>query len=276
MDTTPQTTDSTSRPASFLKLMRTEDAENLLLRFPNAFLLLTLIAWRARRAGEKCKWTGLEQGQAMVGDHDSCRLSRQKYRTAQSNLQTLGLATFKATNKGTIATICNAHVYDINAGGNNHQDNQRITNGQPSNNHQITTNKNVNNDKNEKKGEGNTPEHPAFQPEELVRKELETEKPKLPRQRKTPPTPAVNPNLEKLKALTAADVIEEFRDFVRKNGLEMDGNRAMAYVTMYLSFRNENDWIKANNRPVLNWKLDFQTWANGDIFKGKLKKKGDK
>jgi hypothetical protein len=129
--------------------MRTEDAETLLLRFPNAFLLLTLIALRARRAGDKCKWTGLGRGQAMVGDHESCGLSRQEYRTAQANLQSLSLATFKPTSKGTIATICGADVYDINADGDNHQSNQTATINQPSTNHRPTTNKNVKKDKNE-------------------------------------------------------------------------------------------------------------------------------
>ena len=125
--------------------MRHDDVEQLIVQKPKAFLLLTLIAWRARRSDERCKFTGLDQGQAMIGDYKSCGLSRQEYRTALRWLEANQFVTIKATSKGTIATVTSADVYDINAEGANHQ----TTIKQPSTNHQLTTNKNVKNVKKE-------------------------------------------------------------------------------------------------------------------------------
>jgi hypothetical protein len=145
-------TDSTAK--GFIKLMRHDDVEQLIVQKPKAFLLLTLIAWRARRSDERCKFTGLDQGQAMIGDYKSCGLSRQEYRTALRWLEANQFVTIKATSKGTIATVTSTDVYDINAEGANHQ----TTIKQPSTNHQLTTNKNVKNEKNENKESRSAPE----------------------------------------------------------------------------------------------------------------------
>jgi hypothetical protein len=122
-----KTTDSTAETKGFVQLNRSEDAEQLLARYPKAFCLLTLIAIRARRDSEPCKWTKLKQGQAMLGDHKSCGLSEQEYRTAKKQLSAAGLATFSATNKGTIATLCSSSVYNINAEKDNEQINKQAT-----------------------------------------------------------------------------------------------------------------------------------------------------
>ena len=126
----------------FVKLMRTDDAEQLIATHPNAFLLLSLIAIRSRRHLDQCKWTGLSQNQAFIGDHKSCGLSEQEYRTAKLALTKLGIATFKGTNKGTISTLCDASIYDINQESINGQDNSPITNQQRTNNEPATTKKN--------------------------------------------------------------------------------------------------------------------------------------
>jgi hypothetical protein len=132
----------------FVKLMRTQDVSEL-LGYPHCFVLLTVIALRARRT-ESCGIDGLQPGEALLGDHDNYGMSRQQYRTALSQLARAGFITIKATNKGTIATLVDTRVYDINvetgqpAGqpSSHHQG----TTKPPSRNHQTTTNKN------EKKG----------------------------------------------------------------------------------------------------------------------------
>lgn len=97
--------------AGFFKVKRTEETREL-LRDPKAFTLLAGIACRA-------KWTGglsvhnLEPGQALIGDHRSFGLSAKEYRTAKVRLEKYRLAAFQGTNKGTVATLLTADVFDI-------------------------------------------------------------------------------------------------------------------------------------------------------------------
>jgi hypothetical protein len=76
---------------------------------------LTQIALRARRSDAMYSSIFLKANQALVGDREKLGLSEQEYRTAKKKLQKWGLATFKPTNKGTIATLTSTNVYDINA-----------------------------------------------------------------------------------------------------------------------------------------------------------------
>jgi hypothetical protein len=62
-------------------------------------------------------------------------MSRQEYRTAKKKLEDWGIATFRATNKGTIAKLCDTRVYDTNPEESNQQTNTPATNEQPSSNH---------------------------------------------------------------------------------------------------------------------------------------------
>src|SRR5277367_5646854 len=65
----------------FIKYIPSEEAEYLLEKHPNAFLLLTLIANRARRLSGKPD--GLEIGECHIGDYEQCGIaSRKQYRTA--------------------------------------------------------------------------------------------------------------------------------------------------------------------------------------------------
>jgi hypothetical protein len=64
----------------FIKFIPSEKSEWLLLNHPNAFLLLSLIAMRARRKSGHID--GLKIGEALIGDYESCGLTRDKYRTA--------------------------------------------------------------------------------------------------------------------------------------------------------------------------------------------------
>jgi hypothetical protein len=123
---------------SFLKLMKTKETMELITNAPNAFLLLTQIALRAMRT-DGFNVHGLTIGQALVGDYKSIGLTEQRYRTAKAQLQSWGFATFKGTNKGTIAKLINTRVFDINE-----ECEQRAE--QRPGNEQVTTNKNIKED----------------------------------------------------------------------------------------------------------------------------------
>ncbi len=97
----------------FLKLIKSKETMELLTNAPNAFLLLTQIAMRAKRTDD-FNIHGLTIGQALVGDYESIGLTERKYRTAKAQLQSWGFATFKGTNKRTIANLINSMVFDIN------------------------------------------------------------------------------------------------------------------------------------------------------------------
>ena len=100
--------------AGFIQLNRCETTDDL-LKSPECFLLLTQIALRARRTNEGLNVNGLEIGQALIGDFKSIGLSSEKvYRTAKKKLENFNLVAFKGTNRGTIATLLNSVVYDIN------------------------------------------------------------------------------------------------------------------------------------------------------------------
>jgi hypothetical protein len=100
----------------FLKLMKNKETMELATNAPNAFLLLLQIAWRAKRTND-FNAHGLTIGQALVGDYKSIGLTEQRYRTAKGLLETWGFATFKGTNKGTVANLINSRVFDINEEG---------------------------------------------------------------------------------------------------------------------------------------------------------------
>jgi len=127
----------------FIKLMRNSDVMELIIKKPLDFHLLTIIAYRAKR--KDCKITGLKKGSALVGDYENYGMSRQNYRTSLSNLQGYGYITINPTTRGTIATLIDSSIYDINMDDSNHQPNHQVTNevtiSQPSSNHQVTTNK---------------------------------------------------------------------------------------------------------------------------------------
>lgn len=101
---------------NYVKLLRTKEAANLLSQDPKAFLLLSLIALRAKQAVNEGKdW--LKIGSALIGDHAACGLTRQEYRTALARLASLNLATTEATNEGNIGKLIPARVFELPEGG---------------------------------------------------------------------------------------------------------------------------------------------------------------
>jgi hypothetical protein len=105
--------DTTSRQQQgFIKLMRSPFTIEL-LRDLLAFGLLALIAFRARwRSGFSAD--GLEIGEALIGDHKNCGMTRREYRTRLARLLKWGLITARPTPKGTIAKLASNAVFDIN------------------------------------------------------------------------------------------------------------------------------------------------------------------
>ena len=127
---------------SYIQLARSEKVEWLLATHPNAFLLLTLIALRARRTRNSPD--GLEIGECHIGDYEKAGIeSREKYRNALELLEKLGTikkvetcrtrkkATSGTTTKGTKVKLLNSEFYDINMEIDNHQSNHRATTEQP-------------------------------------------------------------------------------------------------------------------------------------------------
>jgi hypothetical protein len=96
----------------YIKLIRGEKLQEL-FKDPKAFTFLSVIAYRARRTN-MFNVHNLKPGEALVGDHKNYGLSQQEYRTSKAKLEKWGLATFKGTPNGTIATLTDDSIYDIN------------------------------------------------------------------------------------------------------------------------------------------------------------------
>ncbi len=130
---------------TYIKSARCEEAWTLLKKNYHAFILLWVIAQRARRIKDEIN--KLEIGEAMIGDFENYGMSKQNYRTAKKILETCKLVTLKVTNKGTIAKIIDTRIYDININESNQQTNIQLTHNQHTANTQLTPNNNDNNDK---------------------------------------------------------------------------------------------------------------------------------
>lgn len=127
----------------FIKLARSDDLIALLKRRSSAYCLLTLIALRARRTNYRI-FDELNVGEALIGDEKSYGASKRTYRTDKQFLKKNGLATFRSTNKGTIARIVDTSIFDINP--------ENLTSKEAPIGHTIDIHKTTNkNDKNDKK-----------------------------------------------------------------------------------------------------------------------------
>jgi len=109
----------------FLKLVKSSITEELMAE-PACFMLLTQIAYRARRMNNH-SINGLMPGEALIGDYRKVGLTEQKYRTAKKKLEMWGLITTRATNRGTVAKLVGKQVFDINLEVSNEEKNERIT-----------------------------------------------------------------------------------------------------------------------------------------------------
>ncbi len=127
----------------FLMLLRySPEFDALIKHRPTAFVLLTLIAKRARRTSDVII-DNLEIGEALIGDYETYGVTEQVYRSDKIFLKKFNFATFRSTNKGTVAKITATSIFDINAEELTH----KPTGDHRTTNEQLTTNKNTKNDK---------------------------------------------------------------------------------------------------------------------------------
>jgi hypothetical protein len=139
----------------FVKLMRSDETLAL-MKNPNAFTLVSVIAYRAQRT-DTFNVHGLVAGEALLGDHKEYGMTHSQYRTAKKNLRKWGIAAFRSTNRGTIARLLDDDVYDINREPNDKPhddpDDKQMTSRSQADDKQMTTTKNERSKevKNEKK-----------------------------------------------------------------------------------------------------------------------------
>lgn len=103
----------------------------------------------ANHKDNKYKGIEIKKGQLLTGRlklASDLNLTEMQIRTALKKLKSTNEITIKTTSKYSIISIKNWDKYQQD----NQQDNQQITNKQPTNNQQITTNNNEKNDKNDK------------------------------------------------------------------------------------------------------------------------------
>lgn len=109
----------------FIKYIPDSEISQFLESKPIANHLALIIAKRARRT--KCLINNLEIGEAFIGDCSKIGITEQQYRTAKKQLAKINFATFRTTNKGTIAKLANTEVWDINTESCNGQSNEQTT-----------------------------------------------------------------------------------------------------------------------------------------------------
>ncbi|HEY3857367.1 MAG TPA: hypothetical protein VGO67_23525 [Verrucomicrobiae bacterium] len=120
---------SGNAPGGFVAAMRTPDAFELMAANPLAYVLAAVIAYRARWSDSFNRY-GLELGEALVGDHEAYGMTQQQYRTAKSKLTNWGFATFRPTNKGTVASLTDTRLFNVLLGVSNNRNNNRPTTNQ--------------------------------------------------------------------------------------------------------------------------------------------------
>lgn len=129
--------------SGYLQFTRNSEEIELFRLRPSAFLLLALIAQRAKRTEDHPN-KDLEIGEALIGDWEKYATSREIYRNDIKFLIKHQKATIRTTTKGTIARIVTTSPFNISE----EIATTTLTIKPPSSHHQATTNKNVKNDKN--------------------------------------------------------------------------------------------------------------------------------
>lgn len=128
---------------TYIKYNRSELARSLQTK-PIANHLLSVIAQRIKYKDDPI--SGLKAGQCYMGDYSKLGTTRGQYRNGLKNLVEWQIITIHTTNKGTIVTLINSDVYDIN----NTIATNDTTIQQPTNNHPATIQQPLN--KKDKKG----------------------------------------------------------------------------------------------------------------------------
>jgi len=124
---------------SYVKLWRDEAVFEIIAANPLAWALATVIALRARWS-QAFNVHGLMPGEAFLGDFKRCGMTEQQYRTAKAQLEKWRFASFRPTNKGTVAKLTDTRLFSILPDSDNGQGNGRPTDGQRTANGRVTTN----------------------------------------------------------------------------------------------------------------------------------------
>jgi len=147
---TSTSSSATTVRLGWFKCIRGPDAKELARRARNAFILAWFIAERARFS-DGFNADGLQLGEAMLGDYRQYGMSEREYRTAKQQLEKWAFATFRTTNKGTLAKLIDTRLFDpLNIASDGQSDTQETDNRQASD-RQETTNKYGKNGKTEKR-----------------------------------------------------------------------------------------------------------------------------
>jgi hypothetical protein len=125
----------------------------------NTSRLFIHLLLRANHKDKKWRGISIQKGQLLTGRKALAKetgLSEQQVRTSLDKLKSTNEITIKSTKASSVITVVawDSHQQD------NQQDNQQVTNEQPTSNQQVTTNKNVKNDNNEKNKEAPPPKDP--------------------------------------------------------------------------------------------------------------------
>lgn len=142
-------TNNTSR--GWFAVHRGEELELLQEHYPDALLLLLIIASRARLT--PCPIRGLEIGEAFLGDFKKAGMTESRYRTALTKLNKLGFITSQGTNRGTIAKLVKPTIVDPLSVLTNGQDYEPVADKYRATNDQLTTKNNGKKEKNVRKEE---------------------------------------------------------------------------------------------------------------------------
>lgn len=132
--------------SNYIQLNRCESAFWLMANHPNAYLLLNLVAMRAQRTPNAP--SGLEVGEALIGDYEAIGatrgqyraalkvLTRMKYLTISETCRNRKKATTVTTTVGTKVKLLNSDIWNINPEPNNHRNDHRATTERPPSDHE--------------------------------------------------------------------------------------------------------------------------------------------
>ncbi len=142
----------------FIKLMKSPATEEL-LKYPDGYILYSQIAIRAWH-GDGFNVNGLTKGEAFIGDYKSIGLTERRYRSAKKKLEKWDLATFRPTNKGTIAKITSKIIFDVTMEHTDIPKSAPVTGKSQASDERLTTNKEYKNKEYKKRENISTPKPP--------------------------------------------------------------------------------------------------------------------
>jgi hypothetical protein len=127
-----------SESKGWFRAMRTQEVTELLAASPDAFLLAFVIAFRAQWS-TRFNRHGCAPGEAFLGDFQSYGMTERRYRTAKAHLEKWGFATFRATNKGTVARLTDTRLFEVLLVTGDEQNDRQETNSRRTTRGRATT-----------------------------------------------------------------------------------------------------------------------------------------